>query len=30
MKLLEYLKVEEVVEVCKKLKIRDWTKLKKE
>ena len=29
MKLPEYIKLEEVEEVCRKLKIRDWTKLKK-
>jgi len=29
MKLPEYVSVEEVKEICKKLKIRDWTKLKK-
>jgi hypothetical protein len=29
MKLPEYIKVEEVGEVCRKLRIRDWTKLKK-
>ena len=28
MKLPEYIKKEEVVKVCKELKIRDWTKLK--
>jgi len=29
MRLPDYITVSEVVEVCKKLKIRDWTKLKK-
>ena len=29
MKLPEYIKVEEVEDVCRKLKIRNWTKLKK-
>jgi len=29
MKLPDYITVSEVVEVCNKLKIRDWTKLKK-
>ncbi len=29
MKLPEYVKSEDVIEVCSKLKIRDWTKLKK-
>ena len=29
MKLPEYIKVEQVENVCRKLKIRDWTKLKK-
>ena len=28
MKLLEYIKVEEVRKVCKTLKLRDWTKIK--
>jgi hypothetical protein len=29
MKLPEYVSIQEVAEVCRKLKIRDWTKMKK-
>ena len=29
MKLPEYVSIKEVAEICRKLKIRDWTKMKK-